>query len=297
MLFHKLRKKPSGKQAVSPAISAVIMTGAMIAILSVALSFANGFLWARVAESDYASSQQLMQSVGLQIDDVAWTAGRTETITYATQYGDVELETDVLTYTVSVTTQSGPVAPYVLSTGALMFNMPTYQYSISDDYWIQLYPDPSYDTSLTLTGTSAPVARIFEVEEVPMPDGDFIRVVVVPAVRVLYSSINSSSSNVRYVRIYIPVLTAGESPRLYQSITLTGESVSAKTLNQVTDITVTVDFPKAASGFDDEHFFNFPEDSQVIDVPTIVSPHDDMEYDNVVLELYLSEVSVGFGIS
>ena len=294
MKFNKLRKKKSGNLGISPAISSVIMTGAMIAILSVALGFANSFLWARVAESDYDSSRQLMQSVGLQIDDVAWTAGRTETISYATQYGDVELAEDVITYTISVVAD-GVMHNYVNTTGALMFDLPTYHYSISDDYWVQLYPDDSQDTSLTLTGTSAPIARVFEVEQVPMSDGDYIRVVAAPAIRVLYSSINSSTTNTCYIRMYLPVLTAGESPRLYQSITLIGESVEAKTLNVVQSIDVTVDFPAAASGFDSD-FFNFPAVSQSIDVPTIVSPHDANEYDNVVLELYLSEVSAGFGL-
>ena len=292
MLFNKLRKKRSGKLAISPAISSVIMTGAMIAILSVALGFANNFLWTRVAESDYASSQQLMQSVGLQIDDVAWTTGRTETITYATQYGDVELEEDVISYNVSVVA-NGVKHDYINTTGALMFNLPTYHYSISDDYWAQLYPNPNQDTSLTLTGTSAPIARVFEVEQVPMADGDYIRVVTVPTVRVLYSSINSSIANAYYVRIYLPILTAGASPRLYQSLTLVGESVKANTLNRVTSITVTVDFPDSADGFDSD-FFNFPAVSQTIDVPTIGGSSND--YQNVVLELYLSEVSVGFGL-
>jgi len=228
MLF-KMPKKRSGKLAISPAISSVIMTGAMIAILSVSLGFANSFLSARVAESDYASSKQLMRSVGLQIDDVAWTTGRTETITYATQYGDVELEEDVINYTVTVLA-NGVTYYFKNTTGALMFNLPTYQYSISDDYWVQLYPDADKDTSLTLTGTSAPIARVFEVEQVPMADGDYIRVVVAPSIRVLYSSINSST-NTRYIRMYLPVLSAGESPRLYQSLTLTGESVRANTLN------------------------------------------------------------------
>lgn len=293
MRFNIFRKKHSAKMGVSPAIASVIMTGAMIAILSVALGFANEFLWTRVAESDYTSSKQLMNSVGLQIDDVAWTAGRTETITYATQHGDVELETGVITYNVSVVANSVK-HDFINTTGALMFNMPTYQYSISDDYWTQLYPDDAQDTSLTLTGTSAPIARVFEVEQVPMPDGDYIRVVAVPSVRVLYSSINSST-NTRYVRMYLPVLTSGASPRLYQSLTLTGESVKANTLNNVESIRVTVEFPAAGSGFDSD-FFNFPALSQVIDVPTIVSPPTE-GYHNVVLELYLSEVSVGFGVS
>ena len=291
MIFNKSRKKRSGKLAISPAISSVIMTGAMIAILSVALGFANDFLWTRVAESDYASSKQLMRSVGLQIDDVAWTAGRTETITYATQYGDVEFETGVITYNVSVVANSLK-HDFINTTGALMFNMPTYQYSISDDYWTQIYPDPDQDTSLTLTGTSAPVARVFEVEQVPMPDGDYIRVVAAPAIRVLYSSINSST-NTRYVRMYLPVLTAGESPRLYQSLTLTGEYVKANTLNHVDSIQVTVEFPDVAAGFDSD-FFNFPSETWSFDFSSYYGAGG---YDNVVLELYLSEVSVGFGVS
>ena len=290
-MFDKFHKKGSGKRALSPVISSVIMTGAMIAILSVALGFANSFLSARVAEGDYTSSKQLMQSVGLQIDDVAWTAGRTETISYATQYGDVELEPDVLTYTVTVENAEGSHV-FQNTTSALMFNIPTYEFSISDDYWVQLYPEQ--DTSLTLTGTSAPIARVFEVEQVPMPDGDYVRVVVAPSIRILYSSINSST-NTRYVRMYLPVLSAGESPRLYQSMTLIGESVEAYTLNTVESISVTVDFPKGVSDGFDSDFFNFPAVSQAIDVPSIVT-YPAEGYHNVVLELYLSEVSVGFGL-
>ncbi|WGM89137.1 MAG: hypothetical protein NUK63_09515 [Candidatus Bathyarchaeum tardum] len=293
MRLTKLRKKRSSKLGLSPVISSVIMTGAMIAILSVALGFANSFLWARVAESDYTSSKQLMQSVGLQIDDVAWTTGRTGTITYATQYGDIELETDVLTYTVTVETETS-VDPIVFTndTGILMFNMPTYHYSISDDYWVQLYPNPANDNFLVLNGTSAPIARVFEVEQVPMYDGDYIRVVAAPAIRVLYSSINSTT-NATYVRMYLPVLSAGESPRLYQSLTLRGESVRANTLNKVNSISVTVDFPKSATGFDNENFFNFHKTEWSFDSSSYYAGG----YDNVVLELYLSEVSVAFGVS
>lgn len=289
MIFNKIRKKSSSKLAISPAISSVIMTGAMIAILSVAFGFANSFLSARVAEGDYVSSRQLMQSVGLQIDDVAWTAGRTETISYATQFGDVELETDVLNYTVSVVTSTNTFE-FSNETGALMFNLPTYEYSVSDDYWVKLYPEQ--DTSLTLTGTSAPIARIFEVEQVPMTDGDYIRVVAAPSIRILFSSINSSTTSTRYIRMYLPVITEGESPRLYQSITLIGESVEAYTLNDVRSISVTVDFPKAAGGFN-AGFFNFPgSNPQIFNFSSLY----DGGYDNVVLELYLSEVSVGFGL-
>jgi hypothetical protein len=288
-MIGQLRKKKSDKKAISPAISAVIMTGAIVAILSVAMVFANNFLWSRVAEGDFDSSKQLMHTVGLQIDDVAWTVGRTETIRYASEYGDVQLEPSVLTYTVTVVAD-GVTYEFSNTSGVLLFNLPTSRYSIQNGYWERISPDQT--ESLTLTGTSAPIARVFAVERLPMADGSYIRVVVAPSIRVLYSSINSTESTC-YVRMFLPVLSSGESPRLVQSITLTGESVKAHTLNGVTSIDVSVSFPKGSSpdNFDSD-FFNFPYNSEELDLSAIVT-----EYENVVLELYLSEVSVAFGVS
>jgi len=294
VVLFKVHKKRSGKRGISPAISSVIMTGAIVAILSVTLIFANNLLWSRVAEGDFDSSKQLMHTAGLQIDDVAWTVGRTETIRYASQYGEVVLEPSVLNYTVSV---GDGVEVYNFSTltGALLFNLPTSRHSITNGYWENIFP--SQNESLTLKGTSAPVVRVFAVERMPMSDGSYIRVVVAPSVRVLFSSINSSE-NTYYIRMYLPVLAAGEAPRLSQSITLTGESFTANTVNNVMSINVTVGFPRGASpdNFDSD-FFNFAYNSEILDVPPIVIPHEDGEYDNVVLELYLSEVSVDFGLN
>ncbi len=288
VVISKFHKKRSSKDGISPVISTVIITGAMIAIVSVALVFANNFLWSRVAEGDFNSSKQLMQTAGLQIDDVAWTMGRTGTIRYASQYGAVVLEPSLLNYTVSVETNEG-THEFSNETGVLLFNLPTSRYSITNGYWERI--SPSQDESLTLQGTSAPVARVFAVERIPMYDGSYIRVVVAPAVRVLFSSINTSISSIFYVKMYLPVLTAGEAPRLSQSITLTGKSVDPYTLDNVMSINVSVSFPRDASPENfDSAFFNFPFDSEEIPVPT-------SGYDNVVFELYLSEVSVEFGIT
>ena len=288
MVLFKVHKKRSGKRGISTAISSVIMTGAIVAILSVTLIFANNLLWSRVAEGDFDSSKQLMHTAGLQIDDVAWTVGRTETIRYASQYGEVVLKPSILNYTVSV---GDGVNVYNFSTltGALLFNLPTSRHSITNGYWENIFP--SQNESLTLKGTSAPVVRVFAVERMPMSDGSYIRVVVAPSVRVLYSSINSSE-NTYYIRMYLPVLTAGEAPRLSQSITLTGESFAANTISNVESISVTVGFPRGASpeNFDSD-FFNFPYDDEDISLPPPGT------YDNVVLELYLSEVSVDFGLN
>ena len=281
MLF-KLQKKHLKNKGVGPAISSVILTAAIIAILTVAMGFANNLLWSKVAEGEFDSSKQFMQTVGLQIDDVAWTVGRTETIGYASEYGEVVFLPSALTYTVSV---NGDSEQY--ETGALMFNMPTSKYSISNDYWERIFPNQ--DESFTLKGTSAPVARVFVVERLPMADGSYLRVIIAPSIRVLYSSINSTVSSTYYVRMYLPVLNVGETPRLSQSITLTGQSINSHTTNDVSSISVAVDFPSEDFDFDSA-FFNFPgENSEDIPVPS--------GYDNVVLELYLSEVSVEFGLN
>jgi len=123
-----------------------------------------------------------------------------------------------------------------------------------------------------------------------MYDGSYIRVVAAPAIRALYSSINTSSSSTYYVKLYLPVLKLGEAPRLSQSVTLTGESIEANTVNDVTSINVTVSFPRGSSpeNFDD-FFFNFPSLSEEIPIPP--------GYSDVVLEFYVSEVTVDFGIN
>jgi hypothetical protein len=219
-VFSKVHKKSFSKSGVSPVISTIIITGVMITIVMVALSFANNFLWSRVAEGEFNSSKQLMHTVGLSIDDVAWVVGRTETIRYSSQYGEAVLENSLLNYTVSVETGEGTFE-FSSATGAILFNFPISRYTMTNGYWERIVP--SHDDSLTMNYTSSPIARVFVVERVPMFDGGFIRVVVAPAVRVLSSSINAST-NTYYVKMYLPLLVAGESPRLSQSITLTGES-------------------------------------------------------------------------
>jgi len=290
VMFGKFHKKRSSKRGTSPVISTVIMTGAIVAILSVALVFANNFLWARVAEGEFDSSKQLMHTVGLQIDDVAWTVGRTETIRYSSQYGTVVLEQSVLTYTISVETTGGTNYEFSNATGALMFNIPTSRLSIANGYRENVFP--SQNGSFVLTGTSAPVARVFVVEKLPMNDGSYIRVVVAPVVRVLNSTITTGNpddlTETLYIRMYLPVLNAGQAPRLSQSITLTGDSLNAHTINDVDSISVAVSFPSAGSDFDST-FFYFSSAPENIPVPS--------GYDDVVLEFYLSEVTVDFGLN
>jgi len=287
-MVRKNFKKSLGKRAISPVISTVILTGAMVALLSITLVFANNLLWSRIAESDFNSAKQLMQTIGLQVDDVAWTVGRTETIRYSSRFGDVTLLSSALNYTVYVKTKGSPTYQFLASyqVGVLLFNIPISKYSLGNGYYELIFP--SQNNTLTLTGTSAPVIREFAVEKLPMGDGNYIRVVVAPCIRSLFSTVNMSGSSTYYVKLYLPVLTKGSAPRLTESVTVTGNAVGAKTVSNVASINVTVSFPSSTAqmGFD-ASFFKFPSRYQVIDVPS--------GYDDAVLDFFVGGVTVEFG--
>lgn len=268
-------KRLRSSKAVSSAVSAVIMTGTLVALISVALVFANNLLSVRMAESEFNSAMQVMQTVGLQIDDVAWVIGRTETVRYSSRYGDVAFES-ALNYTIYIntTTQSNQRL-YTTTTGILCFNMPISQYSVGNNYYELIYP--SVDEGFLLKGTSAPVARVFAVEKLPMGGKSFVRVVVAPTIRML----NLTIGDTNYVRLYLPVLLEGNATKRYQSITLSGESVS-KVGESVTGIKVEVNFP--LPGFDNS-FFHFSKTVEPISLT-----------EESVLELYVGEVDVALGV-
>jgi hypothetical protein len=270
------------ERAVSPAISTVILTGAIIVLLLVTTVFASNFLDARLAENEFSAMEQFMQTVALQVDDVAWTVGRTQTTRYASKYGYVKFESVALNYSIEVRIDSTWKLLTVNSTGMILFNMPTSKYSIRNDHFELIFP--SEDGSFLFEGTSAPVTRVFITEKLLMPDGNYIRVVVAPALRVLNSTITMGSNTTNYFKIYLPILRPGQSPRYSQSITITGQNVYRIAEMNVDEIRINVTFPNAALGFNSE-FFNFGSSMRLYDVP-----------DNSVVEIYLGEVLVHLGL-
>ena len=152
--------------------------------------------------------------------------------------------------------------------------MPVARYSISNEYYEQIYP--SSDNRFLLSGTSAPTARIFAIEKLPMADGSFLRVVVAPTIRML----NLSLGETNYIRLYLPILSEGSAPNRSDSVTLTGKSV-VKTGEIVTGIKIELNFP--LQGFDN-FFFKFPQTEETMSLSG-----------ETVLELYVGEVEVGLG--
>lgn len=268
-------------RGVSPAISTVILTSAIVVLLLVTIVFANNFLNARLAENDYSAMEQFMQTVGLQIDDVAWIIGRTQTIRYASKFGQVSFESVALNYTVYVDKGGGYAYSTSNRTGILLFNMPISQYSLGNHYYESIFPS---DRSFLQKGTSAPVSHVYAIEELPMPDGSFIRVVVAPIIRMLNSTISMGGATTNYFKFYLPILTNGTSPYHSQSVTLTGKNVLVKTEGSVNAVKIRVSFPRIGEGFGSD-FFNFDSEEKVVDVP-----------DGSIIEFYTSEVSVSLGL-
>jgi len=92
--------------------------------------------------------------------------------------------------------------------------------------------------------------------------------------------LNLTIGDTNYIRLYLPVLSEGNATKRYQTITLTGESVS-KVGESVTGIKVEVNFP--LPGFDIS-FFHFSKTTETISLT------------ESVLELYVGEVDVALGV-
>lgn len=258
-LYNELR---SDERAVSPAISTVILTSAIVVLLLVTIVFANNFLNARMAESEFSAMKQFMQNVGLQIDDVAWIPENARTIRYASRFGQVSFVPSALTYNVYV---NGTVFLANFTTGIIMFNMPIDKYSLGNGYYECLFPS---NRSFLKTGASAPVSYVYVTEKLPMYGGSFIRVVVVPTIRMLNTTVTAPRSGANYSKFHLPILTNGTLSYTSQSLTLTGKNVSVKTPESsvnVATIKINVTFPKSIFGFD-ESFFNFERTEVVVNV-------------------------------
>jgi len=258
----------------------------MVVMVLVAMSFANNFLGSRMAENEFATNKQFMLTTALQIDDIAWTIGRTQTVRYSSQIGNTEVQADALKYSVEVKgTGTGGVWEPLFSDGVvtdmILFNIPVSSYSMGNNYFVRV--SPTSTDSFLQRGTSATVSHVFCVEKLPMADGSFTRIVVVPTVRRLDTSIGSEHGQTNYTKFYLPSLESGIHRYLSQSITLTGDSIVKVVKSGVAQVRITVTFPSESLGFD-SGFFNFVQDSEIIDLSS-----------SAIVEFYVGNVIVKLG--
>ncbi|MCW4046067.1 MAG: hypothetical protein NWE99_00680 [Candidatus Bathyarchaeota archaeon] len=279
------------RRAVSPAISTVILTSAVVVMILVAMTFANTFLGARMAENEFSANKQFMLTTGLQIDDIAWTIGRTQTVRYSSQYGNIKYQSLALNYTFEVYNGSWTTV-FSQVTGMILFNIPVSTYSLGNNYFERI--SPSSNGSFLQQGPSAPVAHVYCIEKLPMNEGNYTRIVVVPTIRVLNSTIVGPQQNAtNYFKFYLPTLLNGTNPYRSQSITLTGDDITKVIQSGISRVRINVTFPNGQPysnmGFDSD-FFKFDHTVDFYHASeTVILPA------NSVAEFYVGKIMVSLG--
>ncbi len=278
------------KRAASPAISTVIMMAAGVAMILVAMTYANNMLGTKMAENEYNTNKQFMQTTGQQIDDIAWTVGRTQTVSFSSKYGNMKFQEVALNYTFQVQYSSGVWQNLSLSgkTGIILYNMPVGYYSLGNNSFARV-PFAS-NSSFLLSDSTAPISQVICEQRLPMSDGGYARIVLVPTMRVLTSTITSTTGSTNYFKFYLPDLENGTNLYRSQSITLTGNGISKVTQDHVDQVIISVSFPQGASLGFDSSFFNFK--SNTITLNNTSTPR--LPADSVV-EFYVGKVVVTIG--
>ena len=285
LIHYNPNKKPLRKnnRAVSPAISTVIMTTALVVLVFVAMNYANSSLTVQIAGDEFSASKQFMQNAGLQIDNVAWTIGRTNTVDFTAKYGQVKFVPNVIRYTFEVNSGGSWQTLYNSTTGMIMYKMPVTTYNLGNNYFSRIMPENS--GSILQWNASAPVAQVFATEIIPMNDGGYARIVAVPTIRALNSTLVTGGS---YYKFYLPTLLSGQNPYLSQSVTLVGSSltrvVPSGTISQIRISATALAAPSNPPGFNSS-FFNFDHTSETVNIPN-----------GSFVELYSGAVSVSIGM-
>jgi hypothetical protein len=164
-----------------------------------------------------------------------------------------------------------------LQTGIILYNVPTSEYSLGKNY---VEPIGSSNNMFLQNGTAAPDSYAYSIEKLPMSDGNFLRIVVVPTIRMMTTTVG----NANYVEFYLPLLTKGTSPGLSQSVSLTCQNVNQYMKSTITQVKVTASFPLASKGFDSS-FFPFHSTTET----------KQWSKESTV-QLYVGEVSVSIGL-
>ena len=253
-------------------------------MILVAMGFANNFLDARMAENEFSTNKQFMLTTGLQIDDIAWTIGRTQTVRYSSQYGNMKFQSSALTYSFEVSEDGvnwETLTAVEGLTGMILYNVPVATYSISNKYFERIMP--SSNGSFLQQGASAPVSHVFCVEKLPMNEGNYTRIVAVPSIRMLNATIDSPSGTpTNYFKFYLPVLWTGNHRYNSQSITMTGEDIIKVVRSNVSQVRISVTYNEGL-GFDSD-FFQFDHDIETIQLPA-----------GSVVEFYIGKIIVTLG--
>jgi hypothetical protein len=271
------------KRGVSVVISTVIVTTTVMASVLITAFCASNILDSCLAENEFVAAKQFMLTTGLQIDNVAWTVGRTQTITYSSKFGHVKFQTLALNYSMQTHSASGwETVLSNITTGMVLFNIPISEYNLDNNYFERILP--SQNGAFLQEGPAATVSHVFVHELLPVNGEDFLRIAIVPSIRVLNSSIAgpSQSTSTSYCKFFLPTLeSSSENPFLSQSVTMVGGKVTKIIRGGIDQVKITVSFP---SGFNST-FFNF---DRLVETKPLTA--------DSVVEFYIGNVIVSQGL-
>ena len=293
--FCQTKSLRRNKRAVTPALSSIILTCAVIIMVMVALFFSNNYLQTTLSQNEYKANKQFMLTEGLQIDDVAWTLGRTQTSIFSSRYGTVSFEPEAITYTFEV--KSGGTWETIgnYTSGIVLFNMPTSIFTLGDGYFERIFPS---NGSFLQQGSTAPVSQVFVSQKNSLQRGSGLRVIAAPTVRLLNSKISTIYEQQNYLKFYLPILTKGDNLYLTQSVTQTGSSILKVARTGATQIRVNATIPITAQaiGYDlgdlnsTSSFFRFESQS-------VTYPSTGLLPTPSTVELYIANVTISIGLA
>jgi hypothetical protein len=276
------------RRAVESIVATLMLLLITITTLSITLVFVQSNLTRGEAENNFVFAKVFMKTVGLQVDDVAWKTGQMDTIQYSSRDGEMFLREGILNYMVKVryvgATVDTFIANYTLN--GLFFSIPISKYSLDNNYFAEILPGDM--STLVLSDSTDPVARVFVVQKNPIRDeGDYIRIGVVPVIRATSYSITTptgvGTTTTKYCKLLLAKLQTGPgTPSAPQYITLLGTDITARVLKGVETLTVTISYPKSALGYDNQ-FFRFPQETQTLNFEG-----------GAEVEIYVSTVEVGY---
>lgn len=291
--------KLAKRRGVSPLISSLLIMVTTMLALSITLGYTQSTLTRKNGETDFESAKSFMKNLGLQVDDVAWVKGRVDTVHFTSQYGQIEYLPGALTYTIEFYDKSGTFIDRNVTSGDIfMYNMPVDKYYLEEGYYQPVINEGS--ENLVLRGAKAPVTRVFAAQSTTVGDAEYLRVVLVPAIR--YQAYNMTvmsgdpptPTTARYVRLYLPKLQPGYSSDMPKSIVLTGVDIGTEIHRGVGRIDVTLEFPLSDSFYDND-FFRFTAGTTVVEQGPLRVKQTITLTNEANVELYVGLVKLDYG--
>ncbi|MEM3874268.1 MAG: hypothetical protein QXU45_03970 [Candidatus Bathyarchaeia archaeon] len=283
MKFKHLKNAGLGRnrRAISPAISSVILTGAVVLLVLVAMNFAVNLRDSKIAQNEFSSVRQFMQAAAVQIDDIAWVPWRTQTFRYSRSYGSMSFMPNTLNFTIYFRNASGEYRLGSYVSGVLAYNMPISRHNMYDGYMELIYPANAPLDNFIFSGANASVARVYAVEK--LSTGPFVRLVLNPCVRIVEANISGK----KQYRLYLPILYESSFRGNNPTVTFTSKQISSDAKN-ATKIRILVTTSSAyGAGF----FAKSPQGPN-----TIVNKEIDLGGFSTVV-FYLGRVEVAVGVN